>query len=73
MRKSSDTNVTLAVLKNELLHISQEVQQIREFNEKLEEKFVTKSEFNPIKQGFLIVSGIIFTTVIGAVLKGIII
>ena len=76
----NDTNTDVAVLNNEISHIKKEVDSLssqittgfKSVNDKLDDQFVTKTEFLPVKNiafGMLGIIGIaVLTAVVGTVI-----
>jgi hypothetical protein len=58
-------NVVLAVIQNDITYIKQEVDDIKKL---VENKYVTKDEFDPIKKVVYGMVGLILVAVVGAVL-----
>jgi hypothetical protein len=61
--ENTDERITLAVLKNDLEHITKLVEGI---NSTLKADYVTREEFSPIKSIVYGLVGIVLTSVIGA-------
>ena len=62
----ADIDTQIAVIQNDLSYVKKTVDQM---NRKLEEKYVTQEEFDPIRKLTYGLVALILTTVVGAVLS----
>lgn len=65
MPKKANDKVELAVIANDISRIKTDITEIKE---RLDEKYVTKDEFEPVKKLVYGIVGLILTAVIGALL-----
>ena len=74
MKKDSETLKTkIAVMQNDIEHIKGSLGEIKsvveEIKKNMEDKYVTKTEYTPVKQIVYGIVGLILTTVFGAMLS----